>query len=105
MTDLDFPDAAETDIVDTYRSAASRHGRFSAEGDYKKANPEAELIAAVYRDLRVKVPRSQPPSDPEGFGPMPRPVASAPRGPASLACTPRSHQNRLGLRDRRFPRR
>ena len=28
------------------------------------------------RNLSLKVPRSQPPSDPEGFGPTPRPVAS-----------------------------
>ena len=53
----------------------------------------------------VCVPRSHPPFDPEDSRWSSRSVSSTSRGPASLARTPRSHTNRLGIRQRRLPRR
>jgi hypothetical protein len=53
----------------------------------------------------VCLPRSHPPFDPEDSRWSSRSVSSTSRGPASLARTPRSHTNRLGIRQRRLPRR
>ena len=59
MTSHDFSCMADAEIVATYRSAASEHGRHSATGDHEKANPQAESLAAAYRELRRRGEESQ----------------------------------------------
>ncbi len=59
MTNYDFSSLTDTEIVARYRTAAIAHLAHSAKGAYKKANPEAEIIAACYRELRGRGSRSQ----------------------------------------------
>lgn len=41
-----------TDLLDAYRQAAMRHGTASSAGDYTVGNPQADIVAAIYRELR-----------------------------------------------------
>jgi hypothetical protein len=59
MTSRDFSSLTDAELIGTYRTAARVHLAHSAVGAYKKANPEAEIIAACYRELRGRGPRSQ----------------------------------------------
>ena len=42
------------ELVAAYRRAADAHGSASESGDYKTANPYAEEIAEVFRELRQR---------------------------------------------------
>ena len=46
-------------LVDAYRAAARQHGEASEKGDYKAANQSAELVTAVYSELRRRGPIAQ----------------------------------------------
>jgi len=59
MTDRDFSSLTDAELVAMYRAAALAHSAHTAKGAYKKANPQAEIIAACYRELRGRGPRSQ----------------------------------------------
>lgn len=59
MTDRDFSSLTDAELIETYRTAALAHLAHSAQGAYKKANPQAEIIAACYRELRGRGARSQ----------------------------------------------
>jgi hypothetical protein len=59
MTDHDFSSSTDAEVVAMYRAAALAHLAYSAKGAYKKANPQAEIIAACYRELRCRGPESQ----------------------------------------------
>lgn len=59
MTDRDFSSLTDVELVAAYRSAALSHLAHSSQGAYKKANPQAEIIAACYRELRRRGPQSQ----------------------------------------------
>jgi hypothetical protein len=59
MSGPDFSNSPDTGIVESYRSAAALHGRYTAEGDYTRGNAEAESIAAAYRELRQRGEQSQ----------------------------------------------
>lgn len=52
MSHLDLSAASTDELVDAYRAAAELHGAHSIDGDYESANHQAELVAAVYRELR-----------------------------------------------------
>jgi hypothetical protein len=39
-------------LIETYRSAAKLHGEATEAGDHKTANKSAELIGALYAELR-----------------------------------------------------
>ncbi len=39
-------------LVETYRDAAKQHGEASEKADHKTANKAAELVAAIYSELR-----------------------------------------------------
>jgi hypothetical protein len=52
---IDRPDiTAETvdTLVSRYADAASAHQKASEQGDHKRANPQHDVVAAVYRELR-----------------------------------------------------
>lgn len=59
MTSYDVSSLTDTEIVARYRRAAIAHLAHSAQGAYKKANPQAEIITACYRELRSRGSRSQ----------------------------------------------
>lgn len=59
MTGHDLSALTDAEIIVTYRTAAVAHLAHSSEGAYKKANPQAEIIAACYRELRSRGQRSQ----------------------------------------------
>lgn len=42
------------ELVQAYMEAAVDHGRASAEGDYRTANPRAKALIAIYQELRVR---------------------------------------------------
>lgn len=42
------------DLLMRYAEAAAAHGRYSLSGDYERANPQAEVIADIYRELRSR---------------------------------------------------
>lgn len=54
MSESRWSRAALNELVEAYRGAASVHGRASTTGDYRRANAEADVIAAVYRELRAR---------------------------------------------------
>jgi hypothetical protein len=49
---LDVKIATIDELVAAYATAAGVHGNAVVVGDYKKANPAADQIAAIYRELR-----------------------------------------------------
>jgi hypothetical protein len=51
--------ASVTDLLKAYAEAASAHGAASAKGDYRKANPQHDTLAKIYRQLRSKGPEAQ----------------------------------------------
>jgi hypothetical protein len=51
----DFP---THELVALYRGAASRHGDATLSSDASSANSDADLIAAVYRELRRRDERT-----------------------------------------------
>ena len=51
---LDVKAATTDELVVAYVQAAAEHGRFSEVGNYRMANPRAEDIAEIYRELRVR---------------------------------------------------
>jgi len=59
MTDRESSSLIDAELVATYRAAALAHLAHSAKGAYKKANLQAEILAACYRELRGRGPRSQ----------------------------------------------
>ncbi len=59
MTHVDLSTASTDELVDAYRTAAELHGAHSIDGDYESANHQAELVAAVYRELRDRGPEAQ----------------------------------------------
>ncbi len=59
MTSYDVSSLTDNEIVARYRNAALAHMAHSAHGAYKKANPQAEIIAACYRELRRRGSQSQ----------------------------------------------
>jgi Domain of unknown function (DUF2019) len=46
-------------LVDAYREAAKQHGEATENGDRKKANKSAELVSAIYSELRRRGPDAQ----------------------------------------------
>lgn len=46
-------------LVEAYRDAAKRHGEASEIGDSKSANKAAELVAAIYSELRQRGTEAQ----------------------------------------------
>ncbi len=55
MTDrLDMRDATVQDLVLRYVEAAAAHREASEDGDYERANPEHDVVAAAYRELRAR---------------------------------------------------
>lgn len=52
-------DESDEALVETYRSAASDHGRANASGDYRTGNRAHERLALAYRTLRARGPASQ----------------------------------------------
>jgi hypothetical protein len=42
------------DLVSAYAEAAAEQGQASEKGNHKRANPKAEEIAAIYRELRER---------------------------------------------------
>jgi len=39
-------------LLESYRFAAKAHRQASLSGDYKAGNPQADLVARIYRELR-----------------------------------------------------
>ena len=52
-------DQTDEALIETYRSAASAHGRASASGDSRGANRAHDVLASAYRTLRARGPDSQ----------------------------------------------
>jgi len=52
-------DESDEALVETYRIAASDHGRASASGDYRAGNRAYKRLALAYRTLRERGPGSQ----------------------------------------------
>jgi len=52
MTGFDLSSMTDVELVATYRAAALAHLAHSATGAYKKANSQAEIIAACDREPR-----------------------------------------------------
>jgi Domain of unknown function (DUF2019) len=47
-----IPSADEAQLIGAYRQAAKLHGQATERGDHEAANKSAELVAAVYAELR-----------------------------------------------------
>jgi hypothetical protein len=52
-------DESDEALVETYRIAASEHGRANASGDYRAGNRAHKRLALAYRTLRARGPGSQ----------------------------------------------
>ena len=52
-------DQSDETLVETYRIAASDHGRANASGDYRAGNRAYKRLALAYRTLRARGPGSQ----------------------------------------------
>jgi hypothetical protein len=52
-------DSNVDDLLSVYADAATAHIRATAEGNYKAANNQHDIVAAVYRELRRRGPESQ----------------------------------------------
>ena len=52
-------DESDEALIETYRIAASAHGRASASGDSRAANRAYKRLAVAYRTLRARGPGSQ----------------------------------------------
>lgn len=52
-------DESDEALVETYRIAASDHGRANASGDYRAGNRAYKRLALAYRTLRERGPGSQ----------------------------------------------
>jgi hypothetical protein len=48
----DLATASVDELVDRYASAAAAHAKASEQGDHAVANPQHDVVAAVYRELR-----------------------------------------------------
>ncbi len=51
--------ASLSELVDAYADAARDHGSATESGEYKKANKAADLLAAIYSELRRRGRESQ----------------------------------------------
>lgn len=51
---LDLPE-----LVNAYRDAAKHHGAATESGDHRTANKSADLVAAIYSELRRRGPEAQ----------------------------------------------
>lgn len=49
---VDFTALAVDDLLARYVTAAAAHQQASERGDYRRANPQHDIVAAVYRELR-----------------------------------------------------
>jgi hypothetical protein len=47
------------DLLDAYRLAAMNHRAASLAGEYKAGNPQADIIARIYHELRRRGPEAQ----------------------------------------------
>jgi len=56
---VEVQDESDEALIETYRIAASDHGRASASGDYRHANRAHDRLALAYRTLRARGPGSQ----------------------------------------------
>lgn len=59
MKPKELAKASVADLLRAYAEAASAHGAASAKGDYRKANPQHDALAAIYRELRSRGPEAQ----------------------------------------------
>jgi hypothetical protein len=59
MNRREIKKADVAELVTAYIEAAAAHGRASAEGDYKTANPRANELIAIYHELRARGPEVQ----------------------------------------------
>lgn len=48
------------ELLDAYRGAATQHGEATERGDHKAANRSADLVAAIYSELKRRGPAAQP---------------------------------------------
>src|ERR1700730_4458479 len=51
---LEVQDESDEALIETYRIAASDHGRASASGDYRHANRAADRLSLAYRKLPAR---------------------------------------------------
>jgi hypothetical protein len=54
MKRLDIKASATSSLIQAYRAAAVAHGSATERGDYRKANRNHDLVAAIYRELRSR---------------------------------------------------
>lgn len=54
-----LPKASVADLLKAYAEAAAAHGAASAKGDYRKANPQHDSLAVIYRELRARGSEAQ----------------------------------------------
>ena len=54
MKKRDIKMAETGSLVKMYARSAAAHGRFSEEADNRSANRHADIVAAVYRELRAR---------------------------------------------------
>lgn len=47
-----LPRASVAELLDAYRKAAKIQSSSTLTGDYKTGNPQADIIATIYRELR-----------------------------------------------------
>lgn len=51
---LDMTSATVEQLVSRYVEAAAAHAEASAQGNHKLANPQHDVVAAAYRELRAR---------------------------------------------------
>lgn len=52
-------DATVNDLLKRYAAAAAAHDEATLKGDYRVANKQHDIVAAVYRELRNRGPEAQ----------------------------------------------
>lgn len=53
-TDTDYTKLSTDKLIHLYESAASQHGLAKSEGEFVSGNPAADVVAAIYHEIRSR---------------------------------------------------